>query len=48
MTQSSATNHLVFVGPGAVAGGQALVAICESHGLDDAVRVLDALLNARD
>jgi hypothetical protein len=35
-------------GPGAVAGGQALVGICDAHGLEDAVRVLDAWLNARD
>jgi hypothetical protein len=34
-------------GPGAVAGGQALVAICGAHGLDDAVGVLDAWLGAR-
>jgi hypothetical protein len=35
-------------GCGAVGGGQALVAICDSHGLDDAVGVLDTWLNARD
>jgi len=35
-------------GPGAVAGGQALVAMCDAHGLDDAVGVLDTWLNARD
>jgi hypothetical protein len=34
--------------PGAVAGGQALVAICDAHGLDDAVRVLDTWLDAHD
>jgi hypothetical protein len=37
-----------LAGPGAVAGGQALVAICDAHGLDDAVEVLDVWLNARD
>jgi hypothetical protein len=31
-----------LAGHGAVAGGQALVARCEAHGLDDAVGVLDA------
>jgi hypothetical protein len=35
-------------GPGAVAGGQALVAICGAHGLDDAVGVLDAWLAGRE
>jgi hypothetical protein len=35
-------------GPGAVGGGQALVAICDGHGLDDAVSVLDTYLNTRD
>ena len=34
-------------GPSATAGGQALVAICGGHGLDDAVGVLDAWLKAR-
>jgi hypothetical protein len=34
-------------GPGAVGGGQALVAVCGAHGLDDAVGVLDAWLDAR-
>ena len=37
-----------LAGPGARAGGQALVALCDSHGLDDASGVLDAWLNARD
>jgi hypothetical protein len=37
-----------LAGPGAVAGGQALVGICDAHGLDDAVSVLDAWLTARD
>jgi hypothetical protein len=37
-----------LAGPGAVAGGQALVALCDSHGLDDAVSVLHAWLYARD
>jgi hypothetical protein len=32
----------------AAAGGQALIAVCDSHGLDDAVRVLDPWLRARD
>jgi hypothetical protein len=35
-------------GQGAVGGGQALVAICEVHGLDDVVGVLDAWLEAHD
>jgi hypothetical protein len=35
-------------GPGALGGGQALVAVCGAHGLDDAVGVLDAWLDARD
>jgi hypothetical protein len=35
-------------GPGARGGGQALVAVCTAHGLDDAVGVLDAWLEARD
>jgi hypothetical protein len=34
--------------PGAVGGGQALVAVCSAHGLDDAVGVLDAWLDAHD
>jgi hypothetical protein len=34
--------------PGGVAGGQALVAICDAHGLDDAVEVLDVWLTARN
>jgi hypothetical protein len=34
-------------GPGAVGGGQALVAVCSAHGLDDAVEVLDAWLDGR-
>ena len=38
----------VLAGPSPVAGGQALGAICEAHGLEDAVGVLDAWLNARD
>lgn len=36
-----------MAGPGPVAGGQALVAICDVHGLDDAVGILDAWLDAR-
>jgi hypothetical protein len=36
------------IGPGAVPGGQTLVAICDAHGLDDAVIVLDAWLSVRD
>jgi hypothetical protein len=32
-----------LAGPGAVGGGQALVAICDAHGSDDAVGVTDAL-----
>jgi hypothetical protein len=35
-------------GPSATAGGQALVAICSTHGLDDAVGVLDEWLTGRD
>jgi hypothetical protein len=34
-------------GPGAEAGGRALVAICRTHGLNDAVGVLEAWLNIR-
>jgi hypothetical protein len=37
-----------LAGQGAVSGGQALLAICEEHGLDDAVEVLDVWLKARD
>ena len=38
-----------LAGPGAVAGGQALVAICDmQHGLDDVVGVLSDWLDARD
>jgi hypothetical protein len=37
-----------LAGPRAVAGGQALVALCEAHGLDDVVGVLDGWLSARD
>jgi hypothetical protein len=37
-----------LAGPGAVAGGQALVGICDAHGLDDAMSVLDGWLSARD
>ena len=33
--------------PGGVAGGQALAALCGAHGLDDAVGVLEAWLDAR-
>jgi hypothetical protein len=35
-------------GLGAVAGGQALLAICGAHGLDDAVGILDAWLAGRE
>jgi len=37
-----------FGGPGASAGGQALVAVCDLHGLDDVAGVLDAWLDAHD
>ena len=37
-----------LAGPSPVAGGQALVGICEAHGLEDAVAVLDTWLNARN
>jgi hypothetical protein len=37
-----------MAGQGAVGGGQALVSICAVHGLDDAVRVLDTWLDARE
>jgi len=37
-----------LAGPGAVGGGQALIAICDVHGLDDVVGVLDSWLNARE
>jgi hypothetical protein len=33
-------------GPGAIAGGQALAALCGEHGLDDAVGVVDRWLDA--
>ena len=36
-----------LAGPGAVAGGRALVAVCDIHGLDDAVGVLNRWLKAR-
>lgn len=36
-----------LVGPGA-GGGQALVALCSAHGLDDVVGVLDAWLDPRE
>ena len=35
-----------MAGPSAAAGGQALAAICQAHGLDDAVEVLDVWLDA--
>jgi hypothetical protein len=34
--------------PGAVAGGQALVAICDVHGLEEVVGVLNAWMDARE
>jgi hypothetical protein len=37
-----------LAGPGAVGGGQALVAVCGGHGLDDVVGVLETWLNAGD
>jgi hypothetical protein len=37
-----------LAGPGATGGGQALVAVCSAHHLDDAVGVLDAWLDGRD
>jgi hypothetical protein len=37
-----------LAGPGAVAGGRALVAICDMHGLDDVVGVLSGWLDARE
>jgi hypothetical protein len=37
-----------LAGPGAVGGGQALVAVCSAHGLDEVVGVLDAWLEAHD
>jgi hypothetical protein len=37
-----------LAGPGAVAGGQALGAICDAHGLDDVVEVLDTWLTTRE
>jgi hypothetical protein len=39
---------MLYPGPGAAAGGQALVGICEAHGLDDAVSVLAGWLSVRD
>ena len=38
----------VLPGTGAVAGGQALIAICDVHGLEDVVRVLNTWLRARE
>ena len=35
-------------GPSARGGGQALLAVCSAHGLDDAVGVLGAWLDAQD
>jgi hypothetical protein len=35
-------------GPSAAAGGEALVAICRGHRLDDATGVLDAWLDAQE
>jgi hypothetical protein len=35
-------------GPGAVCGRQALVAICDMHGLNEVVGVLNTWLNARE
>jgi hypothetical protein len=37
-----------LAGPGASAGAQALVAICDGHGLEDAVEVLSAWRDARE
>jgi hypothetical protein len=37
-----------LAGPSAVGGGQALVAVCSAHGLDDAVGVLDGWLDSHD
>jgi hypothetical protein len=37
-----------LAGPGAVGGVQALVAVCDSHGLDGAAGVLESWLNARE
>jgi hypothetical protein len=37
-----------LAGQGAVGGGQALLAICDGHGLDEAVEVLDVWLKAHD
>ena len=37
-----------LAGPGAVGGGQALVALCSAHNLGDSVAILDAWLDAHD
>ena len=37
-----------LAGPGAVGGGQALIATCDLHGLDDVVGVLHGWLDAHD
>jgi hypothetical protein len=37
-----------LAGRGAVGGGQALIAVCSAHRLDDAVGVIDAWLDALD
>jgi hypothetical protein len=37
-----------LAGPGAAGGGQALVAICSTHGLDGAVEVMDTWLTAHE
>jgi hypothetical protein len=36
-----------LAGPGAVAGGHALIALCDVHGLEDVSGVLDIWLNGR-
>lgn len=37
-----------LAGPSAVAGGQALIAVCDVHGLKDVIGVLHTWLNTRD
>jgi hypothetical protein len=37
-----------LAGPGAGGGGHALVAVCDVHGLDDVIRVLDGWLDSHD
>jgi hypothetical protein len=46
-TQLAVSPLDVMAGPGAVGGSQALVSLCDVHGLEDAIGVLNAWLRAR-